>query len=172
MEPEAGGPCVEHQLSNSAVQDQGGRSTSQKNQCEAGETKLKNLTEPKYGIRDPEQLDARELKRRATEDAVKDADSYAVSARPQRKKDSVVQGLDPISYLMKAKQPQVTAGSQEGIDGLLIHANDSQPNLVLSDEMLEISLADEVAALEDQPIKIFHVQSPAPWVEQVFAGKA
>jgi hypothetical protein len=133
---------------------------------------LKNLTEPKHGIKNPEQLDARELKRRAAEDAVRDADSYAISARPQRKKDSVVQGLDPISYLLKAKQPRESVGSQEGIDGLLIHANDSQANLVLSDEMLEISLADEVAALEVEPIKIFHVQGPAPWVEQIFAGKA
>jgi hypothetical protein len=133
---------------------------------------LKNLTESKYGARDPEQLDVRELKRRAAEDAVRDADSYAFSARPQHKKDSVVQGLDPISYLLKAKQPHVSVGSQEGIDGLLIHANDAQSNLVVSDEMLAISLADEVAALEVEPIRIFHVQSPAPWVEKVFAGKA
>ena len=133
---------------------------------------MKNLSESKYGTRDPEQLDVRELKRRAAEDAVRDADSYAFNARPQRKKDSVVQGLDPISYLLKARQPQVSVGSQEGIDGLLVHANDSQANLVLSDEMLAISLADEVAALEVEPISIFHVQSPAPWVEKVFAGKA
>jgi hypothetical protein len=133
---------------------------------------LKNLTDLKYGMWDPKQLDARELKRRAAEDAVRDADSYAVSARPQRKKDSVVQGLDPISYLLKAKQPQESVASQEGIDGLLIHANDSQTNLVVSDEILQISLADEVAALEGEPIRIFHVQSPAPWVGQVVAGKA
>jgi hypothetical protein len=133
---------------------------------------LKNFTELKYGTRDAEQLDARELKRRAAEDAVKDADSYAFSARPQHKKDSVVQGLDPISYLLKGRQPQVPGGSQEGIDGLLIHANDSQSDLVVSDEILAISLADEVAALEAEPIRIFHVQSPTPWVEKVFAGKA
>ena len=133
---------------------------------------MKNLTDSQYGVRDPEQLDARELKRRAAEDAVKDADSYAISARPQRKKDAVVQGLDPISYLMKAKQTQLSDGSQGGIDGLLIHANDGQASLVLSDEMMEISLADEVASLEDEPIKIFHVQGPAPWVERIRAGKA
>jgi len=133
---------------------------------------LKNLTEQNYCTRDPEQPDARELKRRAAEDAIRDADSYAVSSRPQRKKDSVVQGLDPISYLLKAKQSQASVGSQEGIDGLLIHANDSQANLVVSDEMLQVSHPAEVAALEDEPIRIFHVQSPAPWVEHVFAGKA
>lgn len=133
---------------------------------------MKNLTEPKYRTGDLEQLDARELKRRAAEDAVRDADSYAVSARPQHKKDSVVQGLDPISYLLRAKPPQASVGSQEGVDGLLIHANDSQTNLVVSDEILQVSLADEVAALEGEPIRIFHVQSPAPWVEHVLAGKA
>ena len=133
---------------------------------------MKNLTEQQYGTRDPERLDATELKRRAAEDAVKDADSYAISVRPQRKKDAVVKGDDPFSYLLKAKVPRVAVGSQEGIDGLLIRANDSQANLVLSDEMLQISLADEVAALEVEPIRIFHVQGPAPWVEQVLAGKA
>lgn len=133
---------------------------------------MKNLTDPKYGIRDPEQLDARELKRRAAEDAVRDADSYAVSARLQHKKDSVSQFLDPISYLLKAKQPQASVGSEEGIDGLLIHANDGHANLVVSDEILKVSLADEITALEVEPIRIFHVQSPAPWVEHVLAGKA
>ena len=133
---------------------------------------MKNLTEPKCGTRDAEQLDATELKRRAAEDAVKDADSYAISVRPQRNKESVAKGLDPVSYLLKAKQPRVSVGSQEGIDGLLIHANDSQANLVLSDEMLEISLADDVAALDVEPIRIFHVQCPAPWVERILVGKA
>ena len=134
--------------------------------------KLKNLTELKCGTSDLEQLEARELKRRAAEDAVRDADSYAVSSRPQRKKDSVVQGLDPISYLLKAKPPQASVDSQEGIDGLLIHANDGHANLVISDELLQVSLADEVAALEGEPIRIFHVQSPTPWVEHILAGKA
>lgn len=133
---------------------------------------MKNLTELKYGTRDLEQPDARELKRRAAEDAVRDANSFAVNARPQRKKDFVAQGLDPISYLLKSKQPQPSVGSQEGIDGLFIHANDGQPNLVVSDEILQVSLADEVAALEGEPIRIFHVQSPAPWVEHILAGKA
>lgn len=133
---------------------------------------MKNLTESKYGTRDPEQPDARELKRRAAEDAVRDANSFAVSARPQRKKDSVVQDLDPISYLMKSKQLQPSVGSQEGIDGLFIRANDGKTNLVVSDEILQVSFADEVAALEGEPIRIFHVRGPAPWVEHVLAGKA
>ena len=133
---------------------------------------MKNFTEPEYGKTDLGQLDASELKRRAAEDAFKDADSYAVSARPQNKTTPSVKRVNPVSYLMRAKQPRVSVDPQEGIDGLLIHANDSQANLVLSDEMLQISLADEVAALADEPIRIFHVQGPAPWVEQVLAGKA
>lgn len=133
---------------------------------------MKNLTDLKYGTRDPEQVDARELKRRAAEDAVRDADSYAVSARTQHRKGSVAQTLDPISYLLETRQSQASIGSEEAIDGLLIHANDNHANLVVSDEILQVSLADEVRALEVEPIRIFHVQSPAPWVEHVLAGKA
>jgi hypothetical protein len=133
---------------------------------------LKNFTELKYGTSDLGQPDATELKKRAAEDAVRDADSYAFSTRPQPKKAPTVKEMNPVSYLMKAKQPSASVGSQEGIDGVLIHANDSQTNLVLSDEMLQISLPDEVAALAVEPIKLFHVQGPAPWVEQVHVGRA
>ena len=133
---------------------------------------MKNLTEPKNGKANVGQMDALELKRRAAEDAFKDADTYAVGARPQTKTAPSVKGVNPVSCLMKAKQPRVSVGSQEGIDGVLVHANDSQASLVLSDELLRVSLADEVAALADEPISIFHVRGPAPWVEQLVAGKA
>jgi hypothetical protein len=133
---------------------------------------LKNLTENDCGGRKLEKLDATELKRRAAEDAVKDADSYATSARPQPRKASAVKGIDQVSDLMKPKQEPPSAESPDGIDGILIHANDCGASLVLSDEMLQISLADEVAALAAEPIKIFHVDGPSPWVEQVIAGKA
>lgn len=134
--------------------------------------KLKNHTDPKCGMADLGQLEATELKRRAAEDAVKDADTYAFNTRPQRKKASVTNGLDPVSYLLTTKHPRERVESTEGIDGLLIHANGGDASLVLSDEILEISLADEVAALASEPIRIFHVQAPAPWVEQVLVGKA
>ncbi|HEX5412896.1 MAG TPA: hypothetical protein VFZ27_13685 [Terriglobia bacterium] len=133
---------------------------------------MKNLTEPKCTRTDLGQLDASELKRRAVEDAFRDADSYAVAARSQTSAASPVKQVNPVSYLMKAKQSPVTVGPQEGIDGVLVHANDSQANLVLSDELLQVSLADEIAALVEEPIRIFHVRGPAPWVEQVLAGKA
>jgi hypothetical protein len=133
---------------------------------------LKNLTELKYGKADLRQLDASELKRRAAEDAFKDADSYAVGASPQVKAPASVKGVNPVSYLMKAKPSRVSVDSPEGIDGVLVRANDSQASLVLSDELQQVSLADEVAALEDEPVRIFHVQGPSPWVEQVLAGKA
>jgi len=133
---------------------------------------LKNHTDPKYGMADLGQLEATELKRRAAEDAVKDADTYAFNTRPQRKKPSGTNGLDPVSYLLTTKHPRGRVGSTEGIDGLLIHTNEGGGSLVLSDEILDISLADEVAALAVEPIKIFHVQAPAPWVEQVLVGKA
>ncbi|HET9180141.1 MAG TPA: hypothetical protein VFQ24_17435 [Terriglobia bacterium] len=133
---------------------------------------MKNLTEPKRPTTDRGQLDASELKRRAVEDAFKDADSYAVAARSHANTTFSVKRVNPVSYLMKTKQSPVSVGSQEGIDGVLVHANDSQATLVLSDELLQVSLADEAAALVDEPIRIFRVWGPSPWVEQVLAGKA
>jgi hypothetical protein len=121
---------------------------------------------------DLEQLDAMSLKRRAAEDAVKDADSFAFSTRPQHKKTVEPKRDDPVADLLDATHSRIKMGSQDEIDGLLIHLNEDNPRLILSDELLEISLADEAAALEAEPIKIFHVQAPAPWVEQVHAGKA
>jgi hypothetical protein len=133
---------------------------------------LKNLTEPKYGKANMGQVDASALKRRAVEDAFKDADSYAVGATPQAMTAPSLKEVNPVSFLMKAKPSPVSLDSPEGIDGVLVHANDSQASLVLSDELLQISLADEIAALEEEPVKIFHVQGPSPWVEHVHAGKA
>lgn len=133
---------------------------------------MKNDIEFKQFTGETEQLDAISLKRRAAEDAVKDADSYAISTRPQSKKIAESKGLGPVADLLGAKQTRIRVGAQDGIDGLLIHANEDDPRLVLSDELLEISLADEAEALEVEPITIFHVQAPAPWVEYVQAGKA
>ena len=133
---------------------------------------MKNLAESKCGTRKLEKLDATELKRRAAEDAVKDADSYATSARLQSRKTSAVKGLDQVSHLMKPVPEPTPDESPESIDGILVRANDCGSSLVLSDEMLQLSLADEVAALASEPIKIFHVHGPTPWVEQVIAGKA
>ena len=133
---------------------------------------MKNLTESKCGTRKLEKLDATELKRRAAEDAVKDADSYATSARPQSSKTLAVKELDQVSHLMTTVPEPTSGEAPEGIDGILVRANDCGSSLVLSDEMLQLSLADEVAALASEPIKIFHVHGPTPWVEQVIAGKA
>jgi hypothetical protein len=133
---------------------------------------LKNLTENKCGTQKLEILDATELKRRAAEDAVKDADSYAFSARPQPRKTAEVKGLDQVSHFMQTKEESESGDQPEGIDGIMVHANDCGARLVLSDEMMQISLAAEIAALASEPVKIFHVDGPAPWLEQVIAGKA
>lgn len=134
---------------------------------------MKNYTEPKHRMSDLEQLEAMELKRRAAEDAVKDADYYALKTRPEREKTSAAKQFDPVSHLLKTgKYNSMRVGSQEGIDGVFVRPDEAGNILVLSDEMLEISLADEVSALTEEPIRIFHVQSPTPWVEQVHAGEA
>lgn len=133
---------------------------------------MKNNTDFELFAAKLERLDAMSLKRRAAEDAVKDADLYAFSTRLQHKKTVEHKNIDVATNLLGAKQTRVGVGSQDGIDGLLIHSNEDERRLVLSDEILQISLADEAEALEAEPIMIFHVQAPAPWVEQVHAGKA
>jgi hypothetical protein len=133
---------------------------------------LKNNMTLKKVVGNLEQLDAMSLKRRAAEDAVKDADSYAFSARPLRGRDAESEAFDPVAHLLGARRARLRVGSQDEIDGLLIHVDEDDPRLVLSDELQEISLADEAEALEAEPIKIFHVQAPTPWVEHVYPGKA
>ncbi|TAM83877.1 MAG: hypothetical protein EPN47_03440 [Acidobacteria bacterium] len=133
---------------------------------------MKNLTETKHTKTDLGQLDESELKRRAAEDAFKDADSYAVAARSQSNTAPSVKRVNPVSYLIKGKQLRVSVDPPEGIDGVLVRANDSRASLVLSDELLQASLAVEIATLVDEPIRIFHVQGQTPWVEQVLVGKA
>lgn len=133
---------------------------------------MKNDIEFKKFVGNLEQLDAMSLKRRAAEDAVKDADSYAFGTRPQHKKAIEPKGVEPIVDLLSGRHARIRVGAQDGIDGLLIHANEDDPRLVLSDELMEISIADEVEALNAEPITIFHVQAPAPWVEHAYVGKA
>ncbi len=134
---------------------------------------MKNHTEPKHGILNLEYLEATELKKRAAEDAVKDADYYAFITRPRQVRSEGSNGLNQVSDFMKSnKDSGLKVGSPEGLDGLFICSNDGGDKLLLSDEMLQISLADEVAALAAEPIRIFHVKAPAPWVAEIRAGKA
>jgi hypothetical protein len=133
---------------------------------------LKNNNDLEAEIASIDQPEAAELKRRATEDAFKDADSFAMHSRMERKKVPGASASDLISYLLKTKQAPARVGPQDGIDGLFIHPSESAAKLVLSDELQKVSLEDEVAALATEPIRIFHVQAPAPWVEQVLPGNA
>ncbi len=120
-----------------------------------------------------EYLEATELKKRAAEDAVRDADYYAFNTQPRQLKAEGSKGLEPVSDFLKSnKDVGLKVGSPEGLDGLFIRSNDGGDKLLLSDEMMQISLADEVAALAAEPIRIFHVKAPAPWVEEVRAGNA
>lgn len=133
---------------------------------------MKNNTDPEHGTLHLEQPDAAELKRRAAEDAVKDADSFAFNSRPEQRRSSGSSASDLVSYLLKAKPSPARVGPQDGIDGVFIHPSEGAAKLVLSDELQEISLQDEIAALASEPIRIFHVQAPAPWVEQIYVGSA
>jgi hypothetical protein len=133
---------------------------------------LKNNPESEQYQADLERQDATALRKRAAEDAVKDADSYVSKSRPQRGKVAGPHSFGLVLDLLSPTLEGAKVGSQDGIDGLLIHSGDIRSRLVLSDELLEISLAAEVEALMAGPIKLFHVQTLAPWVEQVYPGKA
>jgi len=133
---------------------------------------LKNNAESEQYKPDLERQDAKELRKRAAEDAVKDADSYVSNTRSQRDKVAGTNSFGLVLDLLSPTLEAARAGSPEGIDGLLIHSVDIRARLVLSDEILEISLTAEVEALRAGPIRLFHVQTPAPWVEQVYPGNA
>lgn len=133
---------------------------------------MKDPMESNHIAAELKRLDATSLKKRAAEDAVKDAESYASATRYRQSTETKAKESGPLAELLGAKQAQVKAGSQDGIDGLVIHANEDDPRLVLTSELLEISLVEEAEALETEPMTIFHVQAPAPWVEYVRAGKA
>ncbi len=133
---------------------------------------MKNNTKSEQYKPDLERQDATALRKRAAEDAVKDADSYVSNPRPQCPKKTEANSFGLVLDLISPTLEEARVGSTEGIDGLLIHSCESRARLVLSDEILEISLTAEVEALTTEPIRIFHVQTLAPWVEQVHPGNA
>jgi hypothetical protein len=90
---------------------------------------LKNHTEPKHRTLNLEYLEAAELKRRAAEDAVKDADCYAFNTRPQQGMSEGSKGLEPVSDSLKSsKDSGLKVSSEEGLDGLFIRSNDGPCN--------------------------------------------
>ncbi len=133
---------------------------------------MKNNMEFKQFVANLKQLDAMSLKKRAAEDAVKDADLYAFKTRLLHRKTLDPKNLVAAGNPVGGKPVYVKVDSEEGIDGVLVHSNEENARLVLSDEILETSLADEAEALKAEPIRIFHVQAPTPWVEEIHAGKA
>lgn len=133
---------------------------------------MKNKAELKRDKPVLQRQDAVALRKRATEDAVKDADTYASSSRPLLGKAKGSDNREALAYLLSPKQPQVRVDTQDEIDGLLIRSCEGLSKLVLSDEVSEVSLVAEAKVLAAEPLRIFHVQGPAPWVQQVHPGEA
>ena len=121
---------------------------------------------------DLERQDARALKKRAAEDVTQDADSYVSKTRPQSEQIMGSNPLEQLAHLLSHMLAGGRAGSQDEIDGLLIYSGENGSRLVLSDELLEISREADAASLATEPIRIFHVQASAPWVQRVRPGHA
>lgn len=113
------------------------------------------------------------LAKRAAEDAVEDANSFAVLVRRQFEK-SMPQGKGKLSILLQSGvNEKAGAGfDDEEIDGVLIHPIEGSTQLVLSDELQQICLETEVEAIQSEPLRLFHVQSRSPWVQCVVPGAA
>lgn len=110
---------------------------------------LKNNSESKQC--EPEQRDATALKKRAADDAVKAADSYASERCPQRNANVGSSCLGLVTELYCPDGSSPAAGSPGGIDGRLVHSVGGATR----DELLEIFLAAEAEALASQSIRIY-----------------
>jgi hypothetical protein len=98
-----------------------------------------------------ERQDSMALKKRAADDARKDADSFASHIRPQHDKTGRPSGLDLVAELFCPRPERAGAGSPDGINGLLTYVVAG----TASDDLLEIFLAAEVEALAAQSARIY-----------------
>lgn len=133
---------------------------------------MKNYATSKESKTNREQQDETVLRRRAAEDAVQDADSYAIRVRRQFEKVTTSCNRGPSVSSLSKESAKAKAGLDEEVDGVLIHSVEGTTRLILSDEILQISNASEVESIGIDPIRLFHVQSRAPWMQQVRPGAA
>lgn len=112
------------------------------------------------------------LRRRAAEDAVEDADSYAIRVRRQFERAVMPYSREPSASLLSAECAKAQVGLEGEIDGVLIHPVEGATRLILSDELLDISGASAAELIGLAPIRLFHVQSRSPWTQQVRPGAA
>lgn len=135
---------------------------------------LKNNAQSRKTCREGDQPDARALQKRAAEDAVEDANLFATLVRRQFEKSMPASKPEAPAHFQSKGKTAIPGGSQDedGVDGVLIHPVEGSTQLVLSDELLQISLAAEVESIKSEPIRLFHVQSRTPWMQQVCSGSA
>lgn len=133
---------------------------------------MKNTAESRKFAENRERRQPKTLAKRAAEDAVEDADLFAVLVRRQFEKSMPTKSHDSSVPLQTVRKCKVGAESDEEIDGVLIHPIEGTTRLVLSDELQEISLDAEVESIRSEPITLFHVQSRFPWVQKVLPGSA
>lgn len=135
---------------------------------------LKNNAESRKICREGDQADATALQKRAAEDAVEDANLFAILVRRQFEKSMPASKPEASAHFQCKGKTVMPGGSQDEdeVDGVLIHPVEGSTQLILSDELLQISLATEVESIKSEPIRLFHVQSRTPWMQQVCSGSA
>lgn len=134
---------------------------------------MKNNAESIKSNGDGEQTDATALRKRAAADAVEDANSFAILVRRQFQKSLSASSPEPFAHVQSKGKPGTVVGSQDDeVDGVLIHPVEGSTQLVLSDELMQISLPAEIESIKSEPIRLFHVQSRTPWMQRVSPGNA
>lgn len=133
---------------------------------------MKNTPEPGKFTRNRERRDNTALAKRAAEDAVEDANLFAILVRRQLEKSMPARIHDSSVHSKSGKRQKAGSELDEEIDGVLIHPIEGTTQLVLSDELQQISLESEVKSIQSEPLRLFHVQSRSPWVQQVLPGAA
>jgi len=137
-----------------------------------GRNKLKNHFTSAKSNADRQWQDETSLRKRAAEDAVGDADSYAIRVRREFEKAMTANGQEPSALAFSREDAKAKVGVEEEVDGVLIHSLDGKTKLILSDEILHVSKLSEVESIGVDPIRLFHVQSRFPWMQQVRPGAA
>lgn len=115
-----------------------------------------------------ERQDSIALKRRAADDARKDADSFVSHGQPQEDKSAWPTGFDLVREMFCPEGKGAGAGSPDGIGGFLTYVVAG----TTSEELLGIFLAAQAEALAAQSARIYSDNHSWPakhvkWMNQV-----
>jgi hypothetical protein len=138
----------------------------------AGGAQVKGHNRTTKDTLDWEPPDASPLKERAEEDPVEGADWFATYSRRLYERVVVRNSERIFSFVRPENDGRIREYEQKEVEALLIHSGRKRGRLVLSDSLLLKWIACGSEGIAVEPIRIFHVQSPVPWVQEVIPGSA